>query len=173
MLVQGSSESMIEFDEVETPMNGEAMAEDTLAAPWRAFGRSLDVLRGELAHSPDMLGELAAVIGSEIHGMMVLDDLPSAEAAVIHERLGRIYEALQQEDRIQQRLRQLVAVATALEKSAVRAAAQGDHELEDEISHCLRLEELRAAVFGTSAGQYTPKEAPRSSEISAGDVDLF
>src|SRR5262245_39463895 len=137
-------------------------AVDDQCSFWPALQRTLDFLRIELGHSADLLASLAARLSVEFCGLVE----PEAEDDR-HARLVRIHEALQTEDRIQQRLRDLSGVIAALELALAPAASRDDRELDIVIGRKLRLEELRSAFSGKGSIGST---GHRPATVSAGDV---
>jgi hypothetical protein len=132
---------------------------------WPALQRCLDFLRVELGNSAGMLSSLAAELTREVCGLMDPDEEDSRQL-----RLVRIHQALQNEDRIQQRIRDLSEVLAALETALAPAASRDDRDLDIVIGRKLRLEELRAAFGSKDGGLGTMSP---SSSIPPGDVDLF
>jgi hypothetical protein len=137
---------------------------DDQCAFWPALRRSLDFLRVELGRSADMLGELAAILSDEVCDLMVVQN-----EEVRNDKLTRIYEALQNEDRIQQRINDLKEVIAVVARALAPAASRPDRDLEALIGRRLRLEELRAAFTGKGDRNAAILEPP----ITAGEVDLF
>jgi hypothetical protein len=124
-------------------------------------------LRHEVALTSALLDDVSAVLIVELGALVAVTRSYDGPVA-------RMTEAIQREDLIQQRLKDLDAALGVLEQrlaDACTAGAQRDHALGEQIAARLQLGETRARLMrelgrpGTIADHLPP---PR-----AGEVDLF
>ena len=129
----------------------------------------LTFLRQELRRSAGMLRDLAGCLSEQLCAGAAIsgDGSPQLDfsAAVV---------ALQNEDRIQQRLHDSEAVLSLLEQMLATGQPAVGSDLDRAVIDSLLLEETRgafAASRGLSEGGAAPQDSARKP--SAGDVDLF
>jgi len=140
--------------------------------------------RNDTPEQGQSLTSAMAFIGEEIdHSLVMLRDLASSLSEVIlalsdpsaaRPCLLSATQALQNEDRIQQRLSDLRGTLLVLEHVLQDGTWPCAADLDRTIIDKLRLEEMREA-YAASVGM-PDYEANRTSEVnkpSAGDVDLF
>ncbi len=129
----------------------------------------MSFLNREIGLSAAILRDLTARISSDL---CALSDAGVAEPA--HERIMTSTVALQDEDRVQQRLTALRNVITILEKTLAADEPQSGGELDRTIIDKLCLDEIRCA-FALSVGMtYVLNDVGEGNgPPSLGDVDLF
>lgn len=130
------------------------------------------------------LAPVMTFVGEEIdHSLVMLRDLASCLSEVIfalHDPsasrpcLLSATQALQDEDRIQQRLSDLRGTLLVLEHVLQAGTWPPAIDLDRAIIDQLRLDEMRDA-YAASVGMscHEMKETPKADRPSAGDVDLF
>jgi hypothetical protein len=123
----------------------------------------------EIDHSLAMLRDLAALLSAELCALGQADSVKAVQQGLIASTI-----ALQNEDRIQQRLSDLRSVLTTLEGALADTDSPKGADLALAISHQLRLEETRAA-FTYALGLTEERPGPKNTipAPSIGDVDLF
>ena len=123
----------------------------------------------EVQQSSEILRQLSEVVSSEIAALARADDLVDVMGSV-----HRLSEALQREDRVQQRLDDVCATLRLLDRSLASYQGSNGDELHATIASRLRLEEMRAA-FAVKLGHPPSAGLERASDNvpRAGDVDLF
>lgn len=129
----------------------------------------LAFLGHEIDQSAAMLRDLARSLS---HELCALDYADGAES--IQQRLIASTVALQNEDRVQQRLGDLRAAMSVLEKALVMDVPNDRANLDRAIINQLCLEEIRGA-FALSIGMDDELSLPisKAKTPSLGDVDLF
>ena len=129
----------------------------------------LAFLGREVDQSAAMLRDLAGCLSHELFG---LNDVDSAEN--LHQRLMASTIALQNEDRVQQRLADLRAALSVLEKALTKDAPTDRADLDHAVIDQLRLDETRGA-FAQSFGMVDELSPGicKGKTPSLGDVDLF
>lgn len=129
----------------------------------------LAFLGGEVERSATLLRDLAAGISEDFGAICaaeVADD--------VQDRLIAATMALQNEDRLQQRLGDLRTALSVLEQTLVEGRLADQVGLDRAIIDKLRLEETRSA-FASSMGLSDAEQHPPKvvKEPSLGDIDLF
>lgn len=145
---------MTTYDESNTPERGHSLA------PVVTF------VGEEIDHSLVMLRDLASCLSEVI---LALDDPSSSRPCLLSAT-----QALQNEDRIQQRLSDLRSTLLVLEHVLQAGASPPAVDLDRTIIDQLRLGEMRdayAAIVGMAGHEVTKKAAVDIP--AAGDVDLF
>lgn len=129
----------------------------------------LGFLNHEIRQSADLLRDLTACLSNEL---CALGDLKVT--AAVQQRLAASTVALQNEDRVQQRLGELRKVisilAEAMKGDRPAVATDLDHTIIDQLC----LEEIRCA-FALSVGMayVVPETSSTNKTPSVGDIDLF
>lgn len=129
----------------------------------------LAFLRREIDQSAAILGDLVRCLSHEICALGA-----AADREFLLPMLSEATVALQNEDRIQQRLRDLGAVLSVLESVLAEGGQAGDVDLERAIVESLRLEETRNA-FAVEVGlsdKFSQPSSPAETP-SVGEIDLF
>ena len=123
-------------------------------------------LGGEIDHSSVMLRDLATCMSDAIFALGEISDLPPS--------LAHATQALQNEDRIQQRLSDLRSTLLVLEHVLQGSVWPPAVDLDRTIIDQLRLDEMREA-YAASVGMpgHEVKRTAEATMPSAGDVDLF
>lgn len=136
-------------------------------------GRHLALILAFISHEVDqsakMLRDLAAQLSEEFCAISQED-----AASHIQHRLIGATMALQNEDRVQQRLNALRAILSVLERVLAGKSQTAEADLDHAIIDELHLDEIRSA-FALSVGlaDVFPNASSNSSEPSIGDIDLF
>ncbi|MGI9488796.1 MAG: hypothetical protein ACR2RF_23505 [Geminicoccaceae bacterium] len=141
---------------------------DQNSAPERSHSLAsvMAFLGGEIDHSSVMLRDLATCLSDAIVNLGEISDLSPS--------LAHATQALQNEDRIQQRLsdlrRTLLVLEHVLQASTYPSAIDLDRTIIDQ----LRLDEMREA-YAASVGMpgHEVKRTAETTTPSTGDVDLF
>ncbi len=141
---------------------------DQNSAPERrqSLASVMAFLGGEIDHSSVMLRDLATCLSKVIFALGEMAEIPPS--------LADITQALQNEDRIQQRLDDLRSTLLVLEHVLQTSTWTPAVDLDRTIIDQLRLDEMREA-YAASAG-IPGYEVKRTADVaipSAGDVDLF
>lgn len=121
-------------------------------------------LGGEIDHSSAMLRDLATCLSDVIHSF---DEASDGRPCLSH-----AMQALQNEDRIQQRLSDLRSTLLILEHVLQASTRPSSVDLDRAIIEKLRLEEMRDA-YAASVGLSGHALTPTVNTPAAGDVDLF
>ena len=129
----------------------------------------LAFLNREIDQSATILHELSANLSKEF---CAIGEADSQDA--VHERMINATMALQNEDRIQQRLRDLQTTLSLLERTLHMHEPGSGADLDRAIIDQLKLEEMRQ-TFAHSVGMISalPSASGPTRTPSLGDVDLF
>lgn len=129
----------------------------------------LAFLRREIDQSAVILRDLATRLSDEICALGATDD-----EGFLQPRLSQATIALQNEDRVQQRLRDLGATLSMLERMLAKGDLAVGADLEQAVIDSLRLEETRRA-FAIDVGMADAFSQPSSPAAppSVGEIDLF
>jgi hypothetical protein len=129
----------------------------------------LAFLGREVEQSATLLRDLAEKLSDDFSAIC------SAETAEeVQDRLVSATMALQNEDRLQQRLSDLGTAIIVLERTLVDGMPASQADIDRAIIDKLRLDETRSAFassMGLADGQHQPSKVTK--EPSIGDIDLF
>ena len=134
------------------------------------LGPILDFMKSEIAQSSEMLRDLSGTVSAKLGLLADSEDQSAIIECVLH-----LSEAMQNEDRIQQRLNDICAALIFLERN-LRHCCDPIYRLDlnRSLVNELRLAEMRAA-FASRVGMSLPEgELPASKDtVRTGDLDLF
>jgi len=138
-----------------------------LSPDHRHLAKIVMFLGHEIDRSVIMLRDLAALLSEEICALRQVDSVKAVQEGLIASTI-----ALQNEDRIQQRLCDLRTVLGILEDRLGNDVPTRGGDLDQEILEKLRLEETRDG-FSFAIGIIDDYPKPKDDIPSLGDVDLF
>jgi hypothetical protein len=143
-------------------VSADATDNDHLATILAFLGR-------EVERSATLLRDLAAGISDDF-GVISAAEL----ADDVQERLIAATMALQNEDRLQQRLSDLHTALSILERTLIEGGSTQQTDIDKVIIDKLRLEEMRSA-FALSVGLIDAQQQSKkvTNEPTLGDIDLF
>lgn len=151
-------------DAVSSPLSTSAASATTIDP--RHLASILAFLGREIDNSASMLRDLAMRLSHELCALGQIDCVNAMQRRVIASTI-----ALQNEDRVQQRLRDLCSVLALLEQALKAEQSIDDANFERSILDQVTLEEIRHAL-AVKLGRADPHHPP-STTPSIGDVDLF
>ncbi len=129
----------------------------------------LAVVRREMDQSAAILRDLAGCLSRELCTLGTAEEKRALQSSLLAATI-----ALQNEDRVQQRLRDLGEVLSTLENILSKNTVSSSSDINRAVIESLRLEEMRRA-FAIGAGfvDDLPQSLGATKPPSIGEVDLF
>jgi len=129
----------------------------------------LAVIRREMDQSATILRDLAGCLSLELCTLGTAEEKDTLRSSLLAATI-----ALQNEDRVQQRLRDLGEVLSVLEYFLSKNVTSISCDVNQAIIESLRLEEMRSAfAIGVGMVDDLPQSSSTAEPPSIGDVDLF
>ena len=147
----------------------QSSANERLGCDHRDLVPILAFVRQEVDESAAILRDLAERLSQALHALAT-----TADRNVVQSSLFAATTALQNEDRVQQRLSDLGAALSVVERALIVGSPATGADLDRTVIDSLRLEETRGA-FAINAGMADalaqPSNEPETPTV--GDIDLF